>query len=79
MKKYIREMIDDLKHSKANKDFVPPVPKGAGKESVADLTPPPAPVVPDDLSNQVLSNNAEEKVRQLDYQAFESERLQTDS
>jgi hypothetical protein len=77
MKKHIREMIDDLKHPKANKDFVPPVP--TGKESVADLTPPPAPVVPGDLSNQVLSKNAEEKVKQLDYQAFESERLQTNS
>lgn len=72
MKKHIREMIDDLKHPKANKDFVPPVQKS--KESVADLTPPSG-----DLSNQVLSNNAEEKVKQLDYQAFESERLQTNS
>jgi hypothetical protein len=63
MKKHIREMIDDLKHPKANNDFVPP----------------PAPVVPDDLSNQVLSKNAEEKVKQLDYQSFESERLQTNS
>ena len=79
MKKHIREMIDDLKHSKANKDFIPPEPKGAAKESVADLTPPPAPVVPGDLSNQVLSKNAEENVKQLDYQAFESERLQTNS
>ncbi len=79
MKKHIREMIDDLKHPKANKDFVPPVPKGAAKGSVADLTPPPAPVAADDLSNQVLSKNAEEKVKQLDYQAFESERLQTNS
>jgi hypothetical protein len=35
--------------------------------------------VPGDLSNQVLSKNAEEKVKQLDYQAFESERLQTNS
>ena len=79
MKKHIREMIDDLKRPKANKDFVPPVPKGAAKESVADLTPPPAAPLPDDLSNQVLSKNDEEKVKQLDYQAFESERLQTDS
>ncbi len=70
MKKHIREMIEDLKHPKTNKDFVPPV---------VDLTPPPAPVVPDDLSNQVLSKNTEEKVKQLDYQAFESERLQTNS
>jgi len=79
MKKHIREMIGDLKRPKARKDYVPPVPKGAAKESVADLTPPPAPAVPDDLSNQVLSKNNEEKVKQLDYQAFESERLQTDS
>jgi hypothetical protein len=70
MKKHIREMIDDLKQPKANKDFIPPA---------SNLTPPPAPVVPDDLSNQVLSKNAEEKVKQLDYQAFESERLQTNS
>jgi hypothetical protein len=79
MKKHIREMIHDLKHPKANKDFVPPVAKDGAKESVADLTPPPAPVVPGDLSNQVLSKNAEEKMKQLDYQAFESERLQTNS
>lgn len=78
MKKYIREMIDDLKSSKG-KDFIPPVPKGAASESVADLTPPPAAVAPQDLSNQELSKNAEERVKQLDYQAFESERLQTDS
>ncbi|HTB15081.1 MAG TPA: hypothetical protein VK752_26095 [Bryobacteraceae bacterium] len=68
MKKYIREMIEDLKHSKAkSKDFVPAAPKGN-----------PEAAMPDDLSNQVLSKNAEEKVKQLDYQAFESERLQTD-
>ena len=79
MKKHIREMIDDLKRPKANKDFVPPAPKGSKENPMVDLTPPPAPVVPDDLSNQVLSKNAEEKVKQLDYQAFESERLQTDS
>jgi hypothetical protein len=79
MKKHIREMIDDLKHPKANTDFVPSAPTGGAKESVADLTPPPGPVVPGDLSNQVLSENAEEKVKQLDYQAFESERLQTNS
>jgi hypothetical protein len=76
MKKYIREMIEDLKHSKA-KDFVPAVPKGGKENPVTDLTPPPAAALPDDLSDQVLSKNAEERVKQLDYQAFESERLQT--
>jgi hypothetical protein len=38
-----------------------------------------AKTVPTDLSNQELSKNNEEKVKQLDYQAFESEREQTDS
>ena len=80
MKKYIREMIDDLKKSKAKaKGFIPPVPKGPKENPVVKLTPPPEPVVPQDLSNQELSKNAEERVKQLDYQAFESERLQTDS
>ena len=78
MKKYIREMINDLKNSKT-KDFVPAVPKGGKENPVVDLTPPPQPAVPDDLSNQVLSKNAEEKVKQLDYQAQQSERLQTNS
>jgi hypothetical protein len=77
MKKYIREMIDDLKHSKA-KGFVPAGPKGKKENPVVDLTPPPQAALPDDLSNQVLSKNAKERVKQLDYQAFESERLQTD-
>ena len=76
MKKYIREMIEDLKNSKA-KDFIPAVPKGAKEDPVVALTPPAQPTMPDDLSNQVLSKNAEEKVKQLAYQAFESERLQT--
>lgn len=67
MKKYIREMIEDLKHGNA-KDFVPKAPVTAPQETA----------LPDDLSNQVLSQNAEERVKQLDYQAFESERLQTD-
>lgn len=78
MKKYIREMIDDLKSAKS-KDYIPPVPKGAAKEPVEDLWPKPEAPMPDDLSNQELSTNPEEKVKQLDYQAFESERLQTDS
>ena len=77
MKKYIRDMIEDLKHAKA-KDFIPAVPKGRKEDPMVELTPPAEPAVPQDLSNQVLSKNAEERVKQLDYQAFESERLQTD-
>ena len=78
MKKHIREMIEDLKRPQSKKDFIPPVPKGAKEDPMKELTPPPLPAMPDDLSNQILSKNAEEQVKQLDYQAFESERLQTD-
>ena len=35
--------------------------------------------VPKDLSNQVLSKDPAERRRQLDYQAQQSERLQTNS
>jgi hypothetical protein len=66
MKTYIREMINDLKTSKA-KDFVPAEPK------------PSTAALPDDLSNQELSANPEEKVKQLDFQAQQSERRQTNS
>jgi hypothetical protein len=79
MKKYIREMLDDLKRPKDSKDFVPPIPNSGKPNPMVNLTPPPEPPVPQDLSNQELSKNAEERVKQLDYQAFESERLQTDS
>jgi hypothetical protein len=58
MKKYIREMIDDLRRPKVTKVN---------------------PVVAADLSNQELSKNAEERVKQLDYQAQQSERRQTGS
>jgi hypothetical protein len=68
MKKYIREMIDDLKTSKAKRS-VPAAAKGP-KEDAA---------LPGDLSNQVLSTDSKERVKQLDYQAQQSERLQTNS
>jgi|GEM_PF-1140823 len=78
MKKHIREMIDDLKTPKS-KNYIPPVPKGAAREKVTDLNPPATPVMPQDLSNQELSKDPEQRAKQLDYQAFESERLQTNS
>ncbi len=74
MKKHIRDMIDDLKTSK-KKNFTPTAPKARKEDPTVSLTPPAQ--APDDLSNQILSKNAEERVKQLDYQAFESERLQT--
>ncbi len=68
MKKFIREMIDDLQ-GKNKRDFIPPIPKPSTGGSVADLTPPPEPVVPDDLDNQELSGDPLERVRQLDFEA----------
>jgi hypothetical protein len=79
MKKYIREMINDLKRPKVSRGFIPAVPKGPRENPVTDLTPPPEPTTAEDLSNQELSKNAEERVKQLDYQAFQSERRQTNS
>jgi hypothetical protein len=61
MKKYIREMIDDLRK----------------KNTVIDLNPPPEPAMPDDLNNQILSKNPAEKVKQLDFQAQENEERET--
>ncbi len=53
MKKYIREMLDDLR----------------GKKN-------PNPVVPADLENQELSKDPLQRVRQLDFQAQQSEERQ---
>jgi hypothetical protein len=60
MKKYIREMLNDL--------------KGGKKAGVTPQT-----ALPEDLSNQELSKDSEEKVKQLDYQAQQSELRQTNS
>jgi hypothetical protein len=71
MKKYIRAMLSDL--SKPRKDFTPSIPapstKGPVIDSVLDVEPSPERALPDDLSNQILSQNPSEQVRQLDYQA----------
>ena len=44
-----------------------------------DLKKPPKPAapVPEDLNNQTLSNDPAQRVRQLDYQAQQSEERQT--
>jgi hypothetical protein len=65
MKKYIREMLEDLR-KKQNK-----------KAPVINLTVPPKPPLPRDLENQILSKNHEERVRQLDFQGQQSEEEQT--
>jgi hypothetical protein len=57
MKKYIREILNDLKLTPGQKQ--------------------PEPVVPEDLDNQILSNDPAQRVRQLDHQAQKSEERQT--
>jgi hypothetical protein len=63
MRTYIREMIDDIRRKQNKKD----------KALVIDLTPPPAPALPKDLENQILSTDPAERARQLDFQAQEHE------
>ncbi|MGD1095898.1 MAG: hypothetical protein ABSB35_28385 [Bryobacteraceae bacterium] len=72
MKKYIRDMIDDLQRKK-DKDFVPTIPPPSTGPATTDLGPTPEATLPDDLDNQELSKNPLERVRQLDFQAQESE------
>jgi hypothetical protein len=60
MKKYVRAVLDDLK-SKTKKKVNPPKTN---------------PIVLQDLENQVLSKDPQQKVRQLDYQAQKAEERQ---
>src|SRR5579871_6276477 len=75
VKKYIREMIDDLRRPK-NADRIPQVPKSRTDGKTINLSPPPQPAVPGDLNNQILSNDPLEREKQLDFQAQQSEERQ---
>jgi hypothetical protein len=75
MKKYIREMLGDLRRKNA-KDYIPPIPEPSSVATVDDLDAPPAPVIPTDLENQELADDPLERVRQLDFQAQQSEERQ---
>jgi len=61
MKKYIRDIMRDLKLS-------------TRPQKQTQVAPP---VMPQDLNNQILSNDPAERVRQLDQQAQLSEERQT--
>ena len=76
MKKFIREMLDDLRR-KNTKDYIPPIPKPSTSGPVDDLDVPAAPVVPEDLENQELSDDPAQRVRQLDFQAQKAEERET--
>jgi hypothetical protein len=75
VKKYIRDMIDDLKGPKS-KDYIPPVPQPPTDGQTIDLQQPPELPVPEDLNNQILSDDPLQLERQLDFQAQEAEERQ---
>jgi hypothetical protein len=77
MKKYIRAMLDDLQQKKSERDFIPPVPAAPTDGKTVYLGTPPQPPVAEDLDNQELSCDPEERVEQLDYQAQQDEERET--
>jgi len=76
MKTFIHHIIGDLKNAGAA-EHLPKVPAAPADGKTTHLDPPPAQPMPEGLDNQILSENAEERVRQLDYQAQQSEELQS--
>jgi hypothetical protein len=79
MKKYIREIMNDLTQPKGNRDFIPPVPHASTDAATVDLNAPEAPPTPDDLENQELSLDPAVRAQQLDQQAQDAERRETNS
>jgi hypothetical protein len=76
MKQYIRDIMQDLnKHGE--QDFIPEIPQTPTGGETVYLDPPKVEPVPEDLSNQDLSSNKEERVEQLDYQAQKDEERET--
>jgi hypothetical protein len=76
MKKYIRDIMDDLNQA-GNKDFVPVLPQAPTGGKTVYLDPPKLEPDPQDLDNQDLSADPQERVEQLDYQAQENEERET--
>ena len=72
MKQYIRDIIDDL-NKPATNDFVPALPPSPTSGKTVYLDPPKPAPDPQDLDNQDLSPNPQERVEQLDYQAQKDE------
>lgn len=76
MKQYIREIMDDLKGVPKDSSL-PAIPKSPVDGKTVYLDPPKLSPDPEDLENQELSANPEERVRQLDYQAQKDEERET--
>jgi len=79
MKKYVRDLLNDLTERRSSRDFIPDVPKAATDAPTVELEAPEAPVVPDDLENQELSLDPAVRLQQLDQQAQDNERRETNS
>jgi hypothetical protein len=76
MKKYVRDMINDLMR-KRGKDYLPPVPKTSKVLPTVTLDSPPESPLPGDLNNQELSPDPKQRVKQLDFQAHRNEERET--
>jgi hypothetical protein len=76
MKKYIRDILDDL-NKPGHKDFVPELPQTPTGGPTVSLDPPQVPLDPQDLDNQDLSPDPQKQVEQLDYQAQQNEERET--
>jgi len=76
MKQYIRDIMNDLKKP-GEQDFIPEIPQTPAGGKTVYLDPPKVSPAPEDLENQGLSSDQEEKVEQLDYQAQKDEERET--
>ena len=76
MKQYIRDIMDDLNKA-GDKDFIPVPPQAPTGGKTVYLDPPKLEPVPEDLNNQELSSNPQERVEELDYQAQQNEERET--
>jgi hypothetical protein len=70
-------MLEDLQQNKSGKDFIPEIPKAPTDGKTEYLDAPAEPIVPDDLENQDLSGDPEERLEQLDNQAQDAEVRET--
>jgi hypothetical protein len=76
MKQYIRDIMDDLSEAR-EPDFLPEIPETPTGGKTVYLDPPKIPPTSEDLDNQTLSSDKQERVKQLDYQAQKDEERQT--
>ncbi|MGH9353337.1 MAG: hypothetical protein ACRD2G_14445 [Terriglobia bacterium] len=76
MKKYVREILDDLM-KKDSRDFLPSIPQAPTDGKKMDLDPPQQPPLEADLNNEELPGDPAQRVKQLDYQAQKNEERET--